>query len=382
MKMLLVLLFFVFSIMFVVPSYALSLENKILVSDDEDLIIEFGANTVKYLITTTIITPHIEFGLIRLVDQDILLDEVFDDVSVSVLGNSIAIKSLDVPLIIYARNVGDNNYSVNLYTVENNKFIKQTFTATLETTLVIEGETVVQIGSEVIEEVVTEPLINVLTSHYTNVDEGDPFKFVVKTFDITKYDGDEWANFYGKLDGVSIHAEILGPANQTFKTVDGVTEHGVFEGTVIIRENLWPKGWYTLSLDAFYKGDTFHDDLKFFVKSSFVASGNKAPTANAGPDQTVPEKDGVGGTLTTVQLDGSGSSDPENYPLTYLWTQIGGISVPLSSSSIVNPTFTSPDIVTGDNPPVTLTFTLTVTDNAVKSSSDTVSITITLVDTP
>ena len=273
--MLLVLLFFVFSIMFVVPSYALNLENKILVSDDENLIIEFGANTVKFLLTKTITTPNLEFGMIRLIDQDILLVGVDDDVSVRILGKSIAIKSLDVPLIIYARNIGDNNYSVNLYTVENNKFIKQTFTATLETTLVIEGETLVQIGSEVIEEVVTEPLINVLTSHYTNVDEGDPFKFTVKTFDITKYDGDEWANFYGKLDGVSIHAEILGPENQTFKTVDGVTEHGVFEGTVMIRENLWPKGWYTLSLDVSYKGDTFHDDLKFFVESKFVPGGGK-----------------------------------------------------------------------------------------------------------
>ena len=349
--------------MFVVPSYALSLENKILVSDDEDLIIEFGANTVKYLITTTIITPHIEFGLIRLVDQDILLDEVFDDISVSVLGKSIAIKSLDVPLIIYARNVGDNNYSVNLYTVENNKFIKQTFTAILETTLVIEGETVVQIGSEVIEEVVTEPLINVLTSHYTNVDEGDPFKFVVKTFDITKYDGDEWANFYGKLDGVSIHAEILGPENQTLKTVDGVTEHGVFEGTVMIRENLWPKGWYTLSLDAFYKGDTFHDDLKFFVQTSFVASGTKAPITNAGPDQTV-------STTDPVTLDGSNTINPDGYPLTFSWTQTGGTPVTLDDSTAEKPTFTAP----GDAS--TLTFQLTVSDTRGKSSSDTVTITV------
>ena len=51
MKMLLVSLFFIFSIMFVVPSYALNLENKILVSDDEDLIIEFGKNTVRHLLT-------------------------------------------------------------------------------------------------------------------------------------------------------------------------------------------------------------------------------------------------------------------------------------------------------------------------------------------
>ncbi len=272
MKMLLVSLFFVFSIMFVVPSYALNLENKILVSDDENLLIAFSPNTVRHLLTETITTPNLEFGLIRLIDQDILLDGIDDGVSVSVLGNSIVIKSLDVPVIIYARNVGDNNYSINLYTIDDG-FKKQTFTATLETTLVIEGETVVQ--TEIVDEVVTEPLINVLTSHYRQVNDGDPFKFVVKVFDINKYDGDDWTKFYGTLDGVAIHAEILGLTNQVLKTVDGVTENGVFEGVVMVPENLWPPGWYTLSINASYKGDTFHDDLKFFVESTFVPGGGK-----------------------------------------------------------------------------------------------------------
>ena len=268
--MLLVSLFFIFSIMFVVPSYALNLENKILVSDDEDLIIEFGKNTVRHLLTETITTPNLEFGIIRLVDQDILLEGAFDGVSVKVLGDSIVITSFDVPVIIYARNVGDNNYSINLYTIDDG-FKKQTFTATLE------SETVVQTEPEIVEEVVTESLINVLTSHYQKVVEGEPFVFVVKTFDINKYDGSDWGNFYGKLDGVTIHAEILGLANQVLKTVDGVTEHGVFEGQVIVPQNTWPQGWYTLSLDVSYKGDTFHDDLKFFVQTKFVIGGGKQP---------------------------------------------------------------------------------------------------------
>ena len=275
--MLLVLLFFVFSIMFVVPSYALNLENKVLVSDDENLIIEFGKNTVRHLLTETITAPNLEFGIIKLIDQDILLGVVFDDVSVRILGDSIAITSFDVPVIIYARNVGDNNYSINLYTIDGG-FKKQTFTGTLET---IGSEKAVQIGPKisapVVEEVVTEPLINVLTSHYRNVDEGDPFVFVVKTFDINKYDGSDWSNFYGTLDGVAVHAEILGLANQVLETVDGVTENGVFEGRVMVPENLWPEGWYTLSINASYKGDTFHDDLKFLVESKYVPSGKTVP---------------------------------------------------------------------------------------------------------
>lgn len=363
MKTLLISLFFIFSTMFVVPSYALNLENKILVSDDENLIIEFGKNTVRYLLTETITTPNLEFGIIRLVDQDILLEGAFDDVSVKVLGDSIAITSFDVPVIIYARNVGDNNYSINLYTIDDG-FKKQTFTATLET---IESETVVQkdlkTSIPVVEEVVTEPLINVLTSHYQKVNDGDPFVFVVKVFDINKYDGNEWANWYGVLDDVAIHAEILGLANQVLKTIDGVTENGVFEGKVMVPENLWPEGWYTLSLNAFYKGDSFNDDLKFFVQNKFVTSGSKDPIANAGPDQP------FASTGVEITLDGSSSIDPDGDPITFLWTQIGGTSVILSDPTAEKPTFT---LGTAD----TLTFQLTVSDNRGKSSSDTVTITV------
>ena len=348
MKILLVSLFFVFSIMFVVPSYALNLENKILVSDDENLIIQFGENTVRPLLTKTIITSNLEFGIINLIDQDILL-EPSDNISVTVLGRSIAVIAYDVPVVIYARNMGDDNFSINLYTVENGKFIKHTFTATLETTLIE------------IEEVVTEPLINVLTSHYSNVDEGDPFKFVVKTFDINKYDGSDWGNFYGKLDGVTVHAEILGFSNQILETVDGVTENGVFEGTVMLRENLWPEGWYTLSINAFYKGDTFNEDLKFFIQSKFIPSSNKTPIADAG----------LGATVThprTVILNGT-AFDPDGDPLTFSWTELTDTGIDLSDSTVLQPTF----LTIGAD---TLTFQLTVSDNRGKSSSDTVIITV------
>ena len=60
-----------------------------------------------------------------------------------------------------------------------------------------------------------------------------------------------------------------------------------------------------------------------------------APTANAGPNQTV-----VHG--TTVTLNGSGSSDPQNLPLTFSWSLItkpNGSSAVLSGTNTASPTF-------------------------------------------
>jgi uncharacterized repeat protein (TIGR01451 family) len=70
--------------------------------------------------------------------------------------------------------------------------------------------------------------------------------------------------------------------------------------------------------------------------------GNIPPTANAGPDQTVIVS-------SLVQLDGSGSSDAENDPLTYYWavTSFPGTSPPsLSYPNDVNPTFIADELGT------------------------------------
>ena len=88
---------------------------------------------------------------------------------------------------------------------------------------------------------------------------------------------------------------------------------------------------------------------------------NRAPTANAGSNQTVD-------TEATVTLDGSGSSDPDGDTLSYSWEKQAGPSVALSSAAVSNPTFTAPPSAT------TFTFKLTVTDSYGASDTDTVTI--------
>jgi len=93
-----------------------------------------------------------------------------------------------------------------------------------------------------------------------------------------------------------------------------------------------------------------------------VSASNHAPTANAGPDQTVPSS-------SAVILDGSASSDPEGDRLTYRWAQVSGPIVALTGTGTATPTFTA-------SQPGTLVFRLTVSDGAA-SDTDTVSVTVT-----
>ncbi|MCU7865386.1 MAG: PIG-L family deacetylase [Candidatus Thiodiazotropha sp. (ex Lucinoma borealis)] len=102
------------------------------------------------------------------------------------------------------------------------------------------------------------------------------------------------------------------------------------------------------------------------VYGEMDAGINLAPTAVAGDDQIVLEG-------ASVQLNGSGSSDPNNDPLNYQWVQISGITVTLSDNTVANPTFTAPSEVTQNQ---LLVFELVVDDGLETSSADSVTITV------
>ena len=87
---------------------------------------------------------------------------------------------------------------------------------------------------------------------------------------------------------------------------------------------------------------------------------NHAPVADAGADQTVE----CAGASTSVMLNGAGSSDPDNDPLTYTWTG------PFGTATGVNPTVSLPHA----GSPHTLT--LTVDDGKGGTATDQVTITV------
>ena len=94
-----------------------------------------------------------------------------------------------------------------------------------------------------------------------------------------------------------------------------------------------------------------------------VKQVNKAPTADAGIDQSVNEN-------SLFTLDGSNSTDPDNDALTYLWTAPAEIT--LSANNIQKPTFTAPEVSVNTD----FTFTLVVRDGILESPSDQVTVTV------
>jgi len=94
-----------------------------------------------------------------------------------------------------------------------------------------------------------------------------------------------------------------------------------------------------------------------------ATSENGGPVANAGGDQSVP-------TGTTVNLDGSGSSDPEGDTLAYVWTltsRPGGSVAALAGGTTATPSFVAD--VAGN-----YELSLTVNDGTSYSSADTLKV--------
>lgn len=109
--------------------------------------------------------------------------------------------------------------------------------------------------------------------------------------------------------------------------------------------------------------------LTSLIDAAVLVVPNQPPLADAGSDQDVSVFD-------EVQLDGSGSSDPEGDSLTYQWTTVSlpsGSSVALNSDTIVDPIFV-PDVAG------VYVFELVVSDGIDVSAPDRV--VVTTVNTP
>lgn len=92
---------------------------------------------------------------------------------------------------------------------------------------------------------------------------------------------------------------------------------------------------------------------------------NDAPGANAGPDASLPAGE-------PFLLNGNASSDPENQPLAYAWTQLSGPSLPGLPAATAQVSGTVPFTSSGS-----ATFQLTVTDVGGLTATDIVTLAFT-----
>ncbi|MDF1544856.1 MAG: Ig-like domain-containing protein [bacterium] len=136
------------------------------------------------------------------------------------------------------------------------------------------------------------------------------------------------------------------------------TDNGDGSGTFDWTPGFAQEGLYSVT---FYADDGLLIDSE--IVSISVITTNQIPIADAGPDQV----DLPAG--QPVQLDGSGSFDPDLSGLTYDWQQISGAIVTLSDNTASQPTFT-PTVID------VYLFELTVFDGVDFSAPDTVSITV------
>ena len=121
---------------------------------------------------------------------------------------------------------------------------------------------------------------------------------------------------------------------------------------------------FQLTVTYFRKGSNFFSTDSTIVN---VRSANDPPTADAGPDQNVDEE-------TTVTLDGSNSSDPDDGIKSYRWRQVEGRAVTFSDPTEDRPTFEAPSFDDSDDQP--LVFELTVTDEGDLQSSDSTTVSV------
>ena len=103
-----------------------------------------------------------------------------------------------------------------------------------------------------------------------------------------------------------------------------------------------------------------------------VTWSNDPPTASAGSNQTVSEG-------STVTLEGSNSTDPDDGIATYLWQQIAGPTVTLTPTTVSQAIFIAPDVAQAG---ASLTFQLTVTDNGGLKSTSTCVVNVAWLDSP
>ena len=224
------------------------------------------------------------------------------------------------------------------------------------------------------ETVITSPHAFPIGTTTVTINATDPSGAVATpvTFEVTVTDTDppviaQPDNIVQASDDGLRTASVVFAASVTDNSGEEIIPTFAIGETVITSPHTFPEGVSTVTVTATDSAGNAAVPISFTI--TVEAPPNQAPTANAGPDQTVASG-------ADVDLDGSASSDPDaGQTLTYAWTAPAGIT--LSDATAASPSFTAPTLAAGDAD-LMLTFSLTVTDSlGLASAADEVTITVT-----
>ncbi|WP_236888506.1 PKD domain-containing protein [Desulfoluna limicola] len=133
------------------------------------------------------------------------------------------------------------------------------------------------------------------------------------------------------------------------------------------------------AFNASGQSTNYSNEITATVGSDGPVVSNSPPTANAGPDQSVPET--TNDVPSLITLDGSASTDADGTITAYHWARVDpytDITTVLSSATAAQPSFNAPAVASS----TPLIFRLTVTDNDGATATDLVQVTITNVNKP
>jgi hypothetical protein len=165
-----------------------------------------------------------------------------------------------------------------------------------------------------------------------------------------------WGDFGDKMN-----VEVLVNGNSVASTTKSDIYGNPVSFSVKLKVDISSETSINLSINSWEEVSYSEEIWRVDSATLRVSTRNAPPVADAGPNQNVLEE-------TTVTLNGSNSSDPDDGIEFYRWKQIAGPSVSLSNPEAVQPTFLAPDVGSDG---VSFTFELTVTDYGSLQSTDT-----------
>ena len=352
----------IFALMITItPAFATSLENTELNAKSAviALDIKFGQDEIKTGLFRTIVIPQLESIYLSFYGNEVPLSEP----EIKVVNNHFRISSIPEGIMMFGhKNTDIDNYDINIYFPTNEGLTK----FSVSTIILYPEDKVAETEPTAIKEYVPE--LRIISDVNYKTYWSDTFNMDVQAFDANINKDPKRHEFEGRLDGVDITV-IISLGDEIITTLKGITSNnGHWDGEHYF-SSLSSPGEYNVDILASLGNQTVSKSTSTFViayySSLIGAGGNHTPVAIAGADDITPNAS------TSISLDGTASTDPDGDTLSFSWVQTTSIAGTFVDTTTETPTFTPKE--TG-----TAVFELTVTDPKGASSTDTVTITVTL----